>query len=194
MGTAEMSNLFWPSILLLLALSLTVMEAFIPSGGVLAVAAALAFIASITTAFMYGGLQTGTLFMAGTGVLLPLLVWLLIKWWPKTPFGRRILIQPPRADELLPPQHASLKQLVGRHGTALTAMLPAGAIRIEGRTIDAISEGMSIEKNSPIEVIAVRGNHLVVRPLTASTEPPANPPSSPSADTVLPDPFDDSLS
>ena len=121
---------------------------------------------------MYGGLQTGTAFMAGTGVLLPLLVWLLIKCWPKTPFGRRILIQPTATDELLPPSMPRSEQLVGRHGTALTAMLPAGAIRIEGRTIDAISEGMSIDKNTPIEVVAVRGNHLVVRPLGPAADRP----------------------
>jgi membrane-bound ClpP family serine protease len=82
------------------------------------------------------------------------------------------------------------KQLIGRHGIAVTAMLPAGAIRIEGRTIDAISEGMTIEKNTPIEVIAVRGNHLVVRPLAASTGES----SASSIDAVIPDPFDDSLS
>ncbi len=189
-----MGNLFWPSVLLLLALVLTVMEAFIPSGGVLAVAATAAFIASITTAFMYGGLQTGTAFMAGIGVLVPVLVWLLFKIWPKTPIGRRILIELPRADELLPPQHALLKQLVGRHGTALTTMLPAGAIRIDGRTLDAISEGMSIEKNTPIEVVAVRGNHLVVRPLAGPTETLTDGPSSPSAETIIPDPFADPLS
>ena len=185
-----MSNLFWPIILLLLAIALTVLEAFIPSAGILSVAAALAFIGAIVTAFMYGGLKAGTFFLITTGILLPLLIWLLIRLWPKTPIGRRILIQPPREDEILSPRYAAKKQLIGRHGIALTAMLPAGAIRIEGRTIDAISEGMTIEKNTPIEVIAVRGNHLVVRPLAASTDkPPAA-----SMDAVIPDPFDDSLS
>lgn len=189
-----MGNLFWPGLLLLLALVLTVMEAFIPSGGVLAVAATAAFIASIATAFVYGGLQTGTAFMAGTGLLVPVLVWLVFKIWPKTPIGRRILMEPPRGDDLLPPQHASLKQLIGRRGIALTTMLPAGAIRIDGRTLDAISEGMSVEKNTPIEVVAVRGIHLVVRPRSDSTPSPDDEPSSPSADTIVPDPFADPLS
>ncbi len=185
-----MSNLFWPIILLLLAIALTILEAFIPSAGILSAAAALAFIGAIVTAFMYGGLKAGALFLITTGVLLPLLIWLLIKLWPKTPIGRKILIQPPREDEILSRQYSVQKQLIGRHGIAITAMLPAGAIRIEGRTIDAISEGMTIEKNTPIEVIAVRGNHLVVRPLAASTEES----SGPSIDAVIPDPFDDSLS
>ncbi len=184
-----MNQLLWPTVLLLLALTLIVLEVFVPSAGVLSAAAALAMVASIVTAFMYGGMQVGTLFMAASGILLPLLIWLMLQIWPKTPLGRRILIKPPTPDEIESPQQALRKQLVGRHGIAVTAMLPAGAIRIEGRTFDAISDGISIEKNTPIEVIAVRGRHLVVRPFRISTDEQ----SPNSTDAEIPDPFDDSL-
>jgi membrane-bound ClpP family serine protease len=188
-----MSELFWPSILLLAAILLLILEAFIPSGGLLSVLAGIGFAASIGAAFVTGGIQLGTAFMAGTTVALFVLLWMFIKWWPRSPLGRRILIRPPDEQEILPQKRTQLQQLVGQQGIAVTAMLPSGAIRVDGRTIDAVSEGMSIEKGAPVEVVAVRGNHLVVRPATA--KPPAGDRSpAPAGDTIIPDPFDDSIS
>ena len=77
------------------AIVLFVLEVFIPSGGILGVLSTVGFIAAIGAAFAYGGLQMGTAFMAGTAVLIPVLIYLLIKLWPKTPFGKRILIELP---------------------------------------------------------------------------------------------------
>ena len=80
-----------------------------------------------------------------------------------TAYGRRVLIEPPPEEELIPEEVQSLKQFIGQQGMAITPMLPSGAIRLSSQTIDAISEGMSIDKGTPIEVVAARGNHLVVQ-------------------------------
>jgi membrane-bound ClpP family serine protease len=192
----SMSSMHWPFLILLAAVVLLVLEIFIPSGGILGVLAATAFVAAIGTAFAYGGLQLGTAFMGVTAVLLPVVIALMIKLWPKTPFGKRMLIQPPDAARLLPDKHRERQQLVGQRGLALTALLPAGAIRLQGRTLDAISDGVPIEKGTAVEVIAVRNNAIVVRP--APTTPPTSSSSASEPrggmDVVVPDPFDDSLS
>jgi hypothetical protein len=47
-------------------------------------------------------------------------------------------------------------------------MLPSGAIAVDGKTYDALSEGIPIEEGASIKVVAVRGRSLVVRP----AEPP----------------------
>jgi membrane-bound serine protease (ClpP class) len=185
--------MYWPFLILFAAVVLLVLEAFIPSGGVLGVLSTTAFVAAICTAFAYGGMKMGTAFMAATAVLLPVLIGLLIKIWPKTPFGRRILIEPPESSQLVPQLHRERQQLIGQRGVAISPLLPAGAIRIGGRTMDAISDGMSIEKGTPVEIVAVRNNALVVRPCSGRSEVSESPEEAP-LNTVIPDPFDDSLS
>lgn len=196
----------WPFILVLAAVAFLILEVFIPSGGILATLSALAFVASIVAAFFYGGLQQGTYFLAGVSILIPALIYLSIKLWPKTPIGRKILNLPAGGEQTLPERLSERQQWLGRRGIAVTPMLPSGAIRIEGRTIDAISDGVSIEKGTEIEVHAIRGNYLVVRPARgplengpkssaaeAVSDPKSPSPQSP-LDEVIPDPFDDSLS
>jgi membrane-bound serine protease (ClpP class) len=187
-----------PYWILLLAIVLFILEIFIPSGGVLGVLAAIAFLAAIGAAFAVGGLELGTSFMVGTAVVIPLLLVLLIKIWPKTPFGKRILIQIPDSDDVLPALHQERLRLIGKRGVAISPLLPAGAIRIEGRTYDAISDGMSIEKGTAIEVVAIRNNAIVVRPGSMTEEPSRGAPSTTEhrgpLDVVIPDPFDDSSS
>ena len=55
--------------------------------------------------------------------------------------------------------------LLCRTGRARSRMLPCGSAEIGGRTYDVVSEGMAIEPGTPVEVIAVRGNRVVVRPV-----------------------------
>jgi membrane-bound serine protease (ClpP class) len=187
--------MYWPFLILLAAVVLLIMEAFVPSGGVLGVMSATAFVAAICAAFAYGGLKLGTAFMAVTALVIPVLIYALIKVWPMTPFGKRILIQPPESSQVLPQLHRDRQQLVGQHGVAISPLLPAGAIRIGGRTLDAISDGMTIEKGTPVEIIAVRNNSLVVRPATAPHQAAsADAAQAGPLNAVIPDPFDDSLS
>ena len=81
------------------------------------------------------------------------------------------------------PRRDHLKGLVGQVGHAKSKMLPSGMITIEGRTIDAMSEGMPIEPGEAVRVIEVRGTRVVVRPL--SEESP-----SPTADDIMRRPID----
>jgi membrane-bound serine protease (ClpP class) len=84
--------------------------------------------------------------------------------------------------------------MIGKRGSAKTKMLPSGVVVIEGRTYDAVSEGMPIEAGQPIQVVAVRTNRIVVR--SADSEQPPGEDSdvlSRPIDTVGPDPFEDPL-
>ena len=53
---------------------------------------------------------------------------------------------------------------IGAAGIALTVLRPAGKIRIDGRELDAVSEGELLEAGSAIEVVRVEPGCLVVRP------------------------------
>lgn len=194
-----MSGLVWPFVILMIAILIISIEVFVPSAGVLTFLAAATVVASISTAFYYAGLMRGTMFLAFTCVLVPFYVALMIKVWPQTPMGRRILIQPPDEDEILPKR--DLDHLVGRYGTAKSPMLPSGAIVIDGRTYDAVTQGVSIDRGESIAVVAVQGNRVIVRSADpAEAEAAArddkiedNVLAQP-VDSMIPDPFDDSLS
>lgn len=55
------------------------------------------------------------------------------------------------------------KDYVGRNALTLTTLRPAGMIDIDGKRVDAVSEGDFIEKDVKVRVISVAGNRVVVR-------------------------------
>ncbi|HWB13622.1 MAG TPA: NfeD family protein [Pirellulales bacterium] len=176
--------LAWAIVLMLLGVSLAVLEIFIPSGGVIGFLSIVSVLAAVGLAF-YRGPWYGLSFL-GTAVLaLPAALVTALHYWPETAIGRRLLLEVPTSEDVLPEddQRRQLKSLVGRVGQAKSLMLPSGAISIDGRSIDALSEGVAIEKGQWVQVIEVRGTRVVVRP----TE---KPPESPSADDPLSRPIE----
>jgi membrane-bound ClpP family serine protease len=163
--------LAWAALLLFLGLVLVIVEVFIPSGGILGFLSLAALVGGIAMAFYHSGAEIGFLFLAITAVAVPTALALAFRWWPKTPMGRRLLLKVPSSEEVLPdsPQRRTLRKMVGKLGVAKTVMLPSGAVVIDGQTIDALSEGMSIEAGQRVRVIEVRGNRVLVRP--AEDEP-----------------------
>jgi membrane-bound ClpP family serine protease len=162
----------WSVLLLLAGITIVGIEMFVPSGGVLAVMAGLCFVGSIVVAFMES-LQTGVIMLGATTLAVPIVIAVAVQWWPHTPIGKRMLIQPPEnPDELLPDneEFRGLKALVGQRGRSTSKMLPGGTVKIDRRDYEAMTLGMPIDENVPVEVVEVRMNRLVVRPCEASDE------------------------
>lgn len=167
-----MDPFYWALALLALGLALIVAEVFIPSGGALGVLAAMAIVGAVVVAFT-AGIRSGASVLAATALLVPLVLYLAVKFWPQTPLGRLILIQLPKSDREVLPQNADgdLEELVGRLGRAKSKMLPSGIVRIDGRNYDAVARGVAIEAGETVKVIGVRLNRIVIAP-TAETLPP----------------------
>jgi membrane-bound ClpP family serine protease len=151
--------------LLVLSLVLVAVEMFVPSGGVIGTLAVLAAIGAIVLATYAKGLAVGGLFMLAALVLLSASFGLMIKLWPRTALGRRVLLDVHSGDEVLPDDdpRRRLPQLVGHVGRAKSAMLPGGAVEIDGHIYEAVSEGGSIDAGEEVRVTAVRHSRLVVR-------------------------------
>lgn len=160
-----MDPIIWAVLLLVLSLLLVAVEMFVPSQGIIGVLAVVAAIAANVLAFYTKGMTVGSLFILATLVLLPSSFGLMIKLWPKTSMGRRVLLDIPSGDEVLPPAdpRRQLAQLVGRSGRAKTMMLPGGTVEVEGHIYEAVSEGMPIEAGDPVLVTQIRHNRLIVR-------------------------------
>jgi len=183
----------WAVLLLVLGMGLAVLEVFFPSGGILGFLAASSILGAIIFGFLQGPL-VGFVILTLAIVGLPALVILAFQYWPKTAIGRRVLLMTPKSEDVLPkdPQTQRLKGLIGRVAVTKCKMLPAGAIVLEGRTVDAISEGMPIGQGQRVRVVEVRANRVVVRPLVdeGPSESAADPMRRP-IDSVIPDPFEE---
>jgi len=190
-----MEEYWWAFAVLLLALGmgLGVLEIFVPSGGLLSFLAFSSVVGAIICGFLQGE-------MVGLGVLLaavvggPVLVVLALKYWPKTAVGRRVLLMTPESEDVLPEDSraAYLKTLIGQVGRARCKMLPAGAIIIDGRTVDAVSEGVAIKEGELVRVIEFRANRVVVRPVEEETpSETAEDPLRRPIDSITGDPFDE---
>jgi membrane protein implicated in regulation of membrane protease activity len=154
---------------------------------------------SVVLGFMHG--PTVGLAILGTAIVgLPIVLAFGFRYWPRTAIGRRVLLATPESEQVLPdnPRLRALKALVGQVGRAKGPMLPSGPVVIEGRTVDAVSEGMAIDAGQMVRVVEVHGMEVVVRPIdegesvavpsqkAAKDDPLARP-----IDAIVPDPFDE---
>ncbi len=185
-----MEPLIWAALLLLLGMVLVLMEVFVPSAGILGFLSVTSILAGIGLAFYNGGLTIGFGFLFGTAIVLPIVLATAFRWFPETPIGRRLLPSLPTSEDVLPDneERRVLRGLVGKVGQAKSPMLPSGAIVVEGRVINAVSEGQPIEPGTDVRVIEVRGARVVVRPLEAGESP--TPPKPQQADDLLSRPID----
>ena len=113
--------------------------------------------------------------LLGTVLALPILLMAMIKVWPKTPIGKRILLKDMKLEEVLPDDPFSA-DLVGQLGIAKTKMLPSGIVLINHQKFDAISDGFAIDVGQPIKVVAIRGNHIYVEPYDGEVDDVADMP------------------
>lgn len=169
-----MDMIWWAALLLSIGFCLALLEMFVPTGGILGVISTISIVAAIGLAFSRGSWY-GMTFLTGTLAGLPLLFVLIVQIWPKTSLGRRILPHLPKGQEVLPDNELrrGLRDLVGRVGQTQSPMLPSGSILVNGRPIDAISEGMAIGAGEMVRIVEVRGTRVVVRP--TNERPPTDP-------------------
>ena len=183
-----MNMLLWVGALLTIGLGVMALEVFVPSGGILGFISILALVAAIATAFAEQGVAGGMAVLAVVVLAVPVVLGLALRWFPETPLGRRVLTAPDAAD-LVPDAAARrhVRDLVGRHGRAVSELLPWGGVEIDGERLDGVSEGGPIEAGSGIEVVGVEGRAVVVRRLEspgpeAAARPARPAEAAPSAD------------
>ena len=133
-------------------------EIFVP-GAVLGTLGGLSLFGAVIVAFGISS-QIGFYTLFGVLILTVLTVTAWIKFFPRSRVGQKMTLSENgtafKASE-------SKQALLGKTGTAYSALRPAGFALIEGQRIDVIAEGGIIDKGLPIVVIKVEGNRVVVR-------------------------------
>jgi len=91
---------------------------------------------------------------------------LLTKLLPKTPVVGAFYLGAPRPGSVAHKAGAGVtagRDLVGKTGVAITMLRPAGKGEIDGNVLDVTTQGDLVSKGTRIEVIAEKGNNIIVR-------------------------------
>lgn len=166
-----MDPFYWSISLIGTGLLVIFLELFIPSAGLLGLMAGTCLLSGVIVGFM-DSTQTGLFELLALLLILPVLFATMIKIWPHTPLGKRILIGPMAEDDVVPQgdYYTEIQSLVDQLGVVRTPMLPSGIVMINGKKYDAVSEGMPLDPGDTIKVITVRGNRIVVAAYDGATE------------------------
>ncbi len=159
---------FWAIAFAILGFCLIVAEFFVPSGGMIALSCAGSFVASIFCAHTAWYQSSPKLFWAftlGLIVLIPSFLVFFFRTLERTSLGDNLLLRETDPKDVTPYQDEaeSLNRLIGRFGTTVTPMNPGGMVSVENQRLHAISEGFMLKQGDPVEVVGVRGNHVVVK-------------------------------
>lgn len=154
-------------VLLLLGVVLMLLEVLvIPGFGVAGIAGIAAAVAGILLAApnLEQGLISLAVAVLGTAVL----VLLFLRLLPRRRSWRGLILEAreeTRAGYSAAPQ--DYQAYLDRKGTALTPLRPAGIMLLaSGERLDVVAEGAFIARSTPIRVVKVEGNRVVVRPIT----------------------------
>jgi membrane-bound serine protease (ClpP class) len=163
----------WVKIVILYSLGAAVLAAdlFLPSQGIL-----LAIGLGLFGYGVYESFQIST--MAGIINAIVLMFALPaafitgIRFWHRTPIGRRI--SPPNptltAQDRLPV--SDLQELLGTRGRAITALRPVGTCEFNGKRLECKAESGVIVAGTEVEAVRLSDRSVVVRPLHAMESTP----------------------
>lgn len=159
---------------LLMALEMFVLPGFTVAG----IAGIVAIVAGLGLALIGAGATVAAVVTAIGRVALSILVAMagalaLFRVLPRLPFGRRLVLETGMSADLgyvSAPQ--TDRQWLGRSGTALSPLRPAGVARIDGVRVDVVSDGGFVDAGAAITVTRVDGNRVVVQRSPPAQEDP----------------------
>jgi len=172
----------WEELLLVsIGAALIALEVFvIPGFSVAGIAGIVVVVAGLGLTLVGVGATVSVVITALGRVALSILLAMagalaLLRVLPQLPFGRHLVLDagiPANRGYVSAPERDS--RLLGRPGTALSPLRPAGIATIDGVRVDVVSDGGFIDAGTPIEVTRVEGNRVVVqRQLSREEEPHA---------------------
>ena len=142
--------------LLVVGVILLSLETLLP-GMIAGVIGLLCLAAGVIAAFVTFGPQTGFYVFASVTVLVIVGTLIWVKVFPSTRMARQFT-----SDKTSGDIGTDRPELLNQTGTALTRLRPSGTALINDRRVDVVTEGVMIERDTPIKVVAVEGMRVVV--------------------------------
>ncbi len=117
--------------------------------------------------YQFGQFQRSLLILAGAGVGVFVAIVMLHRWLPHTPILGRVMLNPPSGEDRDRIAHnealVHFGDKIGALGTTTTPLIPAGKARFDDELLDVIADGETIPRATPVEIVEVHGNRIVVR-------------------------------
>ncbi|HAW32847.1 NfeD family protein [Gimesia maris] len=153
---------------LAVALMMMVAEIFLPSGGIIAVLALTSIAGSVWAAWMaWWGTSPGSwwTYIASVIVLIPTTLGFAVRIFPNTAWGKKVIHEVPTLDEVtgFREETEHLQSLIGKIGKTQTLLNPSGFVLVNHERHHCESQGMIVDAQVNVEIIAVEGNRLVVK-------------------------------
>jgi len=157
-------------LLFAIGLILLVVEMFVTPGfGVVGILGVAALMGGLGLSLVGAGATWEVVVEAAWRVVLSLIfaagaALVALRFLPRLSFGRRLVLEGGLSAKQ---GYASAPEIdqrwLGKRGTAVSTLRPAGVADLEGERVDVVSDGEFIEAGEPIEVSRVDGNRVVVR-------------------------------
>lgn len=148
--------------------ALIIAEVFVPSGGLISICA-LACLIGGTAIFFHHSTTLGWIGIAVGAIMIPSVLIIAYKIFPKTRFGKSVTLTPPerkQGDAI--PDTPELKELLGAVGIVLTPLRPVGMCDFSGQRVECVAESGYVDKGQKIKVINVESTQLTVRVIEES--------------------------
>jgi membrane-bound ClpP family serine protease len=142
---------------------LIVAEVFLPSGGILGLCSLACLVGGAVIFFSYST-TAGWIGVVVAVVMIPVLLIIAYKIFPKTRFGKSVTLTPPqreRGDAIA--DSPELSKLLGEVGRVLTPLRPVGVCEFAGRRVECVAESGYVDKGKIVKVIGVQGAQPTVR-------------------------------
>ena len=131
-----------------------VIEIFVVSGGVLA----LAGIGGLGVSIYYGFVLSTPLGIGQIVLASIILPWMFFYAMRKMTLEKKLSSQ-----DGFHSDKSGLEHLLSKEGIALTNLRPAGVVLIEGKKVDVVTEGELIDKDASVKVVKIEGTRVVVK-------------------------------
>jgi membrane-bound ClpP family serine protease len=145
-------------ILLLLAggVVLLIGELMLPTQGVLGLMGCGAIVYAIWRAFGVNQ-WVGLGLLAATIIAAPFAITAAVNIWPRTPIGRRMMLQP--SESIVQPPRVGL----GQQGVTISELRPTGVCEFDHERHDARAEFGTIASGKPVKVVRIDDGRIIVR-------------------------------
>jgi len=143
---------------LMAGVALLLAEVFLP-GMIAGVLGVVCLLGAAVVGFAEFGPKVGSLILMAELLAGTVLTILWMRYFPKTPLGRKYILDPSTA------AHAPTEpeKWLGHEGTALTDLRPAGSARLDGEKVDVTTSGEHLESGTRVKVVRVDGPSIFVR-------------------------------
>ena len=149
--------------------ALIIAEVFVPSGGIITISSLACLIGGIMIFFNHSP-RAGWIGVIIAIVMVPSVLVVAYKIFPKTRFGKSVTLTPPKrkvGDAI--PDTEELKEMLGAEGLVLTPLRPVGICDFSGQRVECVAESGYVDNNKKVKVIHVEGTQLTVRVIEEET-------------------------